>query len=232
MTYLFYDIAIAAVLLFFLWRGCARGFVLTLCSLLAVFVALIGASFLSDALAEPAAKAIEPFVASSIHDTVTSYYQRAPESSASSQEEADWLAQLPIDELLEPLKESKAFRGFADAFQKAVDDGVADAAAHAAQALAHFVAVQLARDLIFLFAFAAVLIAWNVLSHALDLVARLPVLSTINRWGGGAIGLCKGALVVFIALWLLKDSYIPPEAVQETFLLKFFCGASPLPFFL
>ena len=232
MNYIFYDVIIAAILLFFLWRGYVKGFVLTLCSLLAVFVALIGASILSNVLAEPVAKAIEPVVSSSIHDTVTSYYQHAPEVGAASQDEADWLAQLPIDELLEPLRESKAFQGFADAFQKAVDDGVDDAAAHAAQALAHFAAVQIARTVIFAIAFFAVLIAWFFFSHTLDLVAKLPVLSTVNAWGGGAVGLVKGALIVFIAVWLLRDSYIPQEAVEQTRLLKFFCTVSPLSFFL
>ena len=231
MTYFIYDAAVLAVLLLFVWLGYRKGLVLTLCSLLAVFVAFIGASILSNALAEPVAKAIEPVVASSIHDTVSSYYQRSPAENTSTEED-DWLAQLPIDELLEPLKESKAFQGFADAFQKAVDDGVADAAAHAAQALAHFMAVQIARTVIFAVAFIAVLIAWSILSHTLDLVAHLPVLYTANRWGGGAVGLVKGALVVFIAVWLLRDSYIPPAAVEQTYLLKFFCTVSPLSFFL
>lgn len=231
MNYIVYDIIIAAVLLFFVWLGYKKGLVLTLCSLLAVFVALIGASFLSDALAEPVAKAIEPVVASSIHDTVTSYYQRSSAETSSGEEEA-WLAQLPINELLEPLKESKAFQGFAGAFQKAVDDGVADAAAHAAQALAHFVAVQIARTVIFAVAFIAVLIGWWFLSHALDLVAKLPVLSTVNAWGGGVIGLVKGGLIVFIAVWLLRDSCVPPEAIEGSFLLKFFATVSPLSFFL
>ena len=122
MNYIIYDIIIAAALLFFLWRGYSKGLILTLCSLLAVFVALIGASFLSNALAEPVAKAIEPAVASSIHDTVTSYYQRSPAENTSA-EENDWLAQLSLDELLEPLKDSKAFQGFTDTFQKALDDG-------------------------------------------------------------------------------------------------------------
>ena len=93
-------------------------------------------------------------------------------------------------------------------------------------------AVQIARTVIFAVAFIAVLIAWSILSHTLDLVAHLPVLYTANRWGGGAVGLVKGALVVFIAVWLLRDSYIPPAAVEQTYLLKFFCTVSPLSFFL
>ena len=112
MPYLVFDLAILAILVFFTWLGSRRGLVLTLCSLLAVFVALIGASFLSDTLAEPVAKAIEPMVTSSIHDTVTSYYQRSPAENTSA-EEQDWLAQLPLDELLEPLQNSRLFKGYA-----------------------------------------------------------------------------------------------------------------------
>lgn len=231
MSYLIFDLAILAILALFFWRGYARGLVLTLCSLLAVFVALIGASFLSNALAEPVAKAIEPIVASQIHDTVTSYYQRSPAENTSAEEE-DWLAQLPLEELLEPLKESKFLQGFAETFQKAVDDKAADIVTHAAQALAHFVAVQIARIVIFAVAFFAVLIAWFFLSHALDLVAKLPVLSTVNAWGGGAVGLVKGALIVYIAVWLLRGSYIPPAAIEGSYLLKFFASAIPLSFFL
>ena len=231
MSYLIFDLAILAILALFFWRGYARGLVLTLCSLLAVFVALIGASFLSNALAEPVAKAIEPIVASQIHDTVTSYYQRSPAENTSAEEE-DWLAELPLEELLEPLKESKFLQGFAETFHKAVDDKAADIVTHAAQALAHFVAVQIARIVIFAVAFFAVLIAWFFLSHALDLVAKLPVLSTVNAWGGGAVGLVKGALIVYIAVWLLRGIYIPPAAIEDSYLLKFFASAIPLSFFL
>lgn len=230
MNYIFYDVIIAALLLFFLWRGYRKGFILTLCGFLAVFVALIGASILSNVLAEPVAKAIEPVVMSGIHDTVTSSFQRVPAADASSAEEADWLSQLPLDELLEPLKDSKFFQGFADAFQKALDAGAAEVAGNAARAVAHFVAVQIARTVIFSVAFIAVLIAWFVLSHALDLVAKLPVLNSLNRWTGAVLGLAEGALLVFIAAWLLKDGYLPPEAVQNTYLLHLFCTTNPLKF--
>ncbi len=229
MNYIFYDIIAAAILLFFVWLGCKRGLVLTLASLLAVFVALIGASFLADALAEPVAKAIEPAVTQRIHDQVSSYWQRAPEADAPAGED-DWLSRLPLEEGLEPLQESKFFRGCAETFQKAVDDGTAEIVTHAVQALAYFAAVQIARIVIFAVAFFAILVAWFFLSHALDLVAKLPVLSSFNRWGGGLAGLIKGSLVLFVACWLLKDSYLPQQVVDRTVLLKFF--ASPFEFFL
>ena len=41
MTYLTYDLVILAVLALFAWMGYRRGFVLTLCSLLAVFFPVV-----------------------------------------------------------------------------------------------------------------------------------------------------------------------------------------------
>ena len=227
MNYIIYDIIIAAVLLFFLWRGYCKGFVLTLCSLLAVFVALIGASVLSNALAEPAAKAVEPVVAARIQESLAEAIQNTEFVSVDGGV-AEKPEEIALAGVIQHLKETELFKGLADAFQKAVDDGVADAA----QALAHFAAVQIARTVIFAIAFFAVLIAWSILSHTLDLVARLPVLSTVNAWGGGAVGLVKGALIVYIAVWLLRGSYIPPAAIEGSYLLRFFASASPLSFFL
>ena len=43
MNYLIFDVIIALILLFALWRGDSRGFILTLCGFLAIFVAFIGA---------------------------------------------------------------------------------------------------------------------------------------------------------------------------------------------
>lgn len=231
MSYIFYDVMIAAVLLFFLWRGYRRGFVLTLCSLLAVFVALIGAFILSNALAEPAAKAVEPIVHQRIQASLTEAI-RQTEFIAADGGVAETPEEIALAGVIGHLKESDLFQGFADAFQKAVDSGVAEVTSNAAQTLAHFVAVQIARMVIFVIAFAAVLIAWFFFSHTLDLVAKLPVLNTVNQWAGGAVGLCKGALIVFIAVWLLRGSYIPLEAVEETYLLNFFATVSPLSFFL
>lgn len=231
MDYIIYDIAAALILLFFLWRGYRRGLVLTLCSLLAVFVALIGAAILSSALAEPVAKAVEPVVSERIQESLSEAI-KSTEFVSVDGGVARTPEEISLAGVIEHLKETELFQGFASAFQEAVDSGAAELAASAAQSLAHFIAVQIARTILFTAAFIAVLIAWTILSRALDLVARLPVLDTVNAWGGGAVGLLKGALILFIALWLLRDSYLPPETVDQTLLLKGLRDVSPLSIFL
>lgn len=231
MTYLVYDLAVAAILALFVFLGSRKGLVLTLCSLAAVFVALIGAAFLSNTLAEPVAKAVEPAVERRIQESLSEAI-RSTEFISVNGGVAERPEEVALSGVISHLKESHLFQGFADSFQKAVESGVAEVTANAAKALAHFVAVQIARLVIFVLAFFAVLVAWFFFSHTLDLVAKLPVLSTVNRWGGAAAGLVKGALVLFIAAWALRDGYIPQEAVENTFLLNFFCTVSPLSFFL
>lgn len=226
MTYILFDIAIAAILLFFLFQGYQKGFVLTLCGFLAVFVAFIGATLISDALARPVAQAIVPVIESGIHDTLEKSIQdSAP--SLSAQAPAVLPEELPLSDVLEALQGSPIFHSLAQAFQEAVDEGVETVATNAAQALAEYIAIQLARTVLFILAFAAVLAAWFLLSHALDLAFKLPVLSTLNHWTGAAVGLIKGGLILFIAAWLLKGNFIPPQAIESTYLLRFFCTSSP-----
>ena len=127
MSYLFFDLILAALLLVFLWRGYARGLVLTLCGLLAVFVALIGATLVSDALAQPVADAIQPVVERGLRDSVESYYQYAPPvaESGSAGEDGFWEG-LPLEEVLEALRDSPLYRGFVEAFQSTVGQEVAE----------------------------------------------------------------------------------------------------------
>ena len=80
--------------------------------------------------------------------------------------------------------------------------------------------------------FVLLIFAWDALSRTLNLATKLPVIHSANQLTGGVVGLAKGALLVFIAAWLLKDSYIPQASIDQTWLLKFFCSANPLSFFL
>ena len=73
---------------------------------------------------------------------------------------------------------------------------------------------------LFLASFALVLLLWLLLSRVLDLAFKLPVLSTLNRWSGGVLGLCEGVVLVVIVGMLLKGGVLPEEVVENSYLLK------------
>ena len=52
----------------------------------------------------------------------------------------------------------------------------------------------------------------------------------INAVMGGALGLVKGALLLFFAVWLLRrlQLWITPELISQTYILRFFAEHSPM----
>lgn len=216
MPAILFDVLLVAALIFFTLRGAKKGFVLTLCSLVAVLVAIIGANLLADALAPKVAEAIQPTIQQSIQETLD---QQVASQTAGAQE------------ALAALREKGGlYLWAADALESTLDGGLTDTITHVATVAATTVAAQLARGLIFLVGFVVVLILWWILSHALDLVAKLPVLHTLNDGLGGVIGFVKGLIIAYVAVWALYSltGYVSAETMEQTYLFRFLALHSPM----
>ena len=233
MNYLIYDLIIAAILLLFVELGRKRGFVLTLCGLLAMFVAFAGAGIVSNLMCDPVAKLIEPMIETSITQVLGEAVEQIGIVSAADLSAVDGsvaegaVTGLSLEQALTALKVSGAYRMFSQSLQNALEQGLLPAVTSAASAIAVYLSREVARMALFLVSFVVILLAWKLLSKMLDLAFRLPVLSTINRTLGGVVGLVKGGLLVFIGVWLLKN-HLPPQALMETWLLRFFAENTPL----
>ena len=107
-----------------------------------------------------------------------------------------------------------------EGFQTPLNDGIVAATTNAARAISDYVARQIAKTVLYAVAFVLILVLWTILSRVLDLAFKLPVLSTLNRWSGGAVGLCEGVLLVFVVCTLLKGGVLPEEVVENSHLLK------------
>ena len=228
MSYLVFDIAIVVILILFAWRGASRGFVLSLCGLLAVVVAFVGASFLASLLAPKVGAALEPRFAQAIEERLEEQFQQSvPEGDTAGLTEGE---NYPMQDVLSVLRDMGLYEDLVNTIDQAVQDGMTAVAANAAAAVAAAIAQSVAYTVIFTVAFALILIAWKVFSHAVDLVAKLPGLNFLNKTGGAAMGLIKGVLILFLAAWLIQYSgkLIPEETVQQTHLLKFFMTTNPM----
>ena len=222
------DVLLVAVLVFFTLRGAKKGFVLTLCSLVAVLVAIIGANILADMLTPKVAEAIQP----KLEQVITEQLNEAIGQLDFSQMDSlpPTAEDIPLSGVLEVLRENELYKQFLGGIENAVNEGAAATAASAASKVAAAVAAQLARGLIFIIGFLVVLLAWTLLSHALDLVAKLPVLNSLNSGLGGVIGLVKGVVIVYIAVWALYSltGYVTQEMMEQTYLFRFLALHSPM----
>ncbi len=244
------DLILVAVLVLFAWLGAKRGFVLTLCGLLAAIVALVGANLLAGFLAPKVAQTLEPVIAEKLEIALQEQYEeqfeafQSGDSILSSSIPGSQPASLPIDpdqiqtaqreiplqEVLGALRELGLYEELIDSVDEAVEAGALDAAAGAAAAVAAAVAESVAYTLIFLVSFLLLLLLWSILAHALDLVTKLPGLNFLNKTGGALLGLVKGCIILFVAVWALRvtGTILPEETVKQSYLLPLFLSFNPV----
>lgn len=222
MPYIIFDVVILAILVLFVVLNAKKGFVMALCGLLAMAVAFIGATFLTNLLAPMVGEYIQPKIAAVIEENLDRVSQENPS--------ADGETQAPLDDILQALKDLGLYQGQLDAIGESAEQTIAETAADAASAVASTVADALAYRALFVVLFVIILVLWNILAHALDLVSKLPVLKSLNTAAGGALGLVEGCILLFLAAWVvnLLGNIIPEEAVEQTYLLKFFMTANPM----
>lgn len=221
MSFLIYDLIVVGILALFTWLGWRKGLLLSLCGLVVAIAAFVGAGFLADTFDAPVAQAMTPRLASILDERISQHFEEGDTSSI-----ADMLRQ-----------EGGLYAWAADAVEEgALDEehlftDVTSAVRTATQALAQ----RIAHSLLFALAFLVLYVLLTLALHALNLVAKLPGLHFCNGLGGGAIGLVKGGIIVFVAVGaatLLLSSYLPDaQTLERSYIFKFFVHYNPiLPF--
>jgi len=137
MAYLIADGLILAVLLLFALVGAHRGFILSLCGLLAVLVAFVGASFAARTLSPMVADALEPKFASAIEEQLNASIQQQVAEEGSAALSPD---DVPLDGVLNALREMGFYETLINTVDKAVENGMTSVAASAAAAVAAAIA--------------------------------------------------------------------------------------------
>lgn len=226
MAFLIADGLVLAVLLIFACIGTRRGLILSLCGLLAFVVAFLGASFAARTLSPVVADALEPKFAAAIEEQLNESIRQQAEAGEAAVLSPD---DVPLEGVLDALREMGFYETLINTVDRAVESGMTAVAASAAAAVAAAVAQSAAYLILFLLGFFLILLAWRLLSRALDLVARLPGLHFLNKTGGALFGLVQGCIILFVAAWLLQffGQMLPRELVEQTVLLKFFMTTNP-----
>lgn len=204
------DLVIVGVLLLGLGIGAKRGFLQTLGGVAATLVSFIGAGIAAGAFSGTVAKWIRPILERKLENKGVS-----GASVGSMVEQAGFFgdtAQRITDSIGTIVKETK------ETMVAAVTDGIAQSIAYA---------------LVYLAAFVVLMLLCRLLLRMLKLAGRLPGLRTLNLIGGGALGLCMAILLVYLAAWMLQrlQLVITEDMVQQSALLQFFVGQSPMDWF-
>ena len=212
---IFVDIFMAACLLLALVLGVWQGFLQSLARVAIIIVALLGAAWLAEHLADPAAKWLEPMLTEKIQQQMDGQAAAADDPSLAAA----------------GLLETFGFSG--EALDKLVESAT-EKAQEVGQTLLSAVVSTVLRSVayavVYLVSFLLLLLLLRLLLAPLHLFTKLPVVHGINAVMGGALGLVKGALLLFFAVWLLRhlQIWITPELISQTYILRFFAEHSPM----
>ena len=203
---IFVDLIIAALLVLALVQGARQGFVQALTRIAVVVAALLLAGW----IAEPAAKWLEPMLTEKLEQRLTAQGQTEDAGAmlAAFGYQGETLEQV-LDNVLEKAQQA------GETLLSAVVSAAIKSAAYA---------------VVYVVLFLLLLILLRLALTPLHLFTKLPVVHGVNAVLGGALGLVKGALLLFLVVWALQkwQLFITPDMVQNSFLLKFFATNSPM----
>ena len=192
------------------WKGLLR----TLAGLLVLLLSLAGAGIVASALSEPAAKLIAPV----IEKRIEARLDEAVEERAKTETP-------PLAELLDLLGVDQARR---DALADRTEKSVRDTGASLAAALVESLAQSVLYGVLYMIAFLLLTLALHLLVRMLDAFLRLPGLHGLNAVGGGLVGLAEGALLLFLAVWVLRLVGVSFDGREGGRIFQFFTTHTPL----
>lgn len=207
---IFVDLIIAALLVLALIQGARQGFVQALTRIVVVIAALLLAGWIAGKLAEPAARWLEPMLTEKLEQRLTAQGQTEDAGAmlAAFGYQGETLEQV-LDNVMEKAQQA------GETLLSAVVSTAIKSAAYA---------------VVYVVSFLLLLILLRLALTPLHLFTKLPVVHGVNAALGGALGLVKGALLLFLVVWALQkwQLFITPEMVEKSFLLKFFAANSPM----
>ena len=193
----FVDLALAAVLLIALVMGWRQGFVQALTRILVVVAALLLAGWIAGKLAEPAARWLEPVLTEKLEQRLT--------AQGNTSDAGEMLA---------------AFGFEGDTLSKLVDSAVQKAQQAGETLLSAVVSTALrsaAYAVVYVVSFLLLLVVLRLALSPLHLFTKLPVVHGVNALLGGALGLVKGALLVFLGWRMRGDRRVMMMPLQQHF---------------
>ena len=215
------DIVAVAALLIFVIVGAREGLFRSLAGLVIVVVALVGAGMIAATLADPAAKLITPIIEKAITEKVDDAITEKTGKLDTQRTDTG------VEELMDILGLDEDVR---QSIGQRAEESVRSTGASAISAVVESLCRSIIYGVLYIFSFLALSVLLHILAKAMDLLTKLPVIHSLNALGGGAIGLVKGALVLFLAIWALRRLGVSfeTEAVAQTHILQFFATHTPL----
>lgn len=224
------DLAILGVLALCVVMGARKGLFRSLMGLVAVIAALAAAVWASNIAADFVIdRMLRPATEAAIEERVDQMLEEETAVSSPLEEMEEVVDAIPNDFIRQQAEKLLGDLGVsAQTAQHAGREALLDLAGQLVDTVLESIVHSLVYALLYLTCFALVSLVLRLAVRALDLTFRLPVLHQLNTLGGVLFGAAKGAILIWLGLWVLGSmGLVTPEIQSGSYLLRILAdGAS------
>lgn len=206
------EIILLLILIVFVLSGYRKGLVLSLCSLLILLVACLGASIAQDTLTDRVVEQLHPQLSESISEQLEGQVSTSVGDALDNVGDAGLSIggkSVTVDDIIDLL--AKFGIDVKQSTQDAAGDLTAPVVASAADAISLAILNAVVGFLIFVAAFLVIYLVLRVVELGINTVDRLPVVHTLNHLSGALVGLISGAFVLVTFMTILSRTGLLSE---------------------
>jgi len=193
------DIIVLAIIGIYAFRGYKKGFIVTVFTLISMFVAIIVTQTVSPIISRSLInnETVMTAVTNQI-DSLSGLWQQ------SDVDEDEQNADKNKSKLTEKDKQEISSLNLPDAFKDRLSDnemweeykqqGIANVKGY----VTRYLAITFINSLTYMIVFAVIIVILKIIIHTLDLISKLPVLKSINKYGGLIVGVGQGVIIIWV----------------------------------
>lgn len=238
------DLGIVVFLPLMIYRGYKRGVIMGICGVLTLYMAFMGASFLSNNFHEPVGRLIQPVVKQMIVEVLEEQLKNEniiveapvealgsgliPEDTVQVEGSKEYLSLSRALSLLGASHDLEKLHGFVAMAEKALNEQPGNYVGSVTDMISTVIGREIARVVVFSVSFLLCMTLWLLFSRVLVSVFQLPILAEINGYLGAAVGFILAIFLIYVFAWATGGTVIDWDGVEHTVLYEFFVKTSPL----
>lgn len=208
------ELILLLVLVFCVLSGYRKGLLMSLCTLLILVLCCLGASAAQQKLTPPVVEAVAPMVQQTVEMKLQEQMENGTQQAVEEAEEAGITIagqSITLGDLVSLLQ--RLGLDVEAAVTERANTALEPAAAAAAEAVTQAIVQPLVELIIYLLAFLILYLVLHSVALAVNVVDRLPVIHTLNRFGGAALGFFSGMLLLTVLLTVFRRTGWIPEGM-------------------
>lgn len=226
------DIVLIAIIVYNIWTGWRRGLILSVFSIIALVIALVGANLVADTFHEEFTDIVDPFIGGVVDTFVNGELTETDENGSvvSVISDTDATVEQKHGIVLNVLLSLGLSEKEANSYTEEICSKLQQTGGSISAQVTETMTDAFTYAAVFIIAFFLLLIIFIAIGNLINLAFRIPGVRFVNEIGGGVFGLVRGLIIVMLIAWLMSflGLVLPDGFIENSRVLAYFIDHNPM----